>query len=220
MRRIFIIFFILSFSQATSGAGFTDINEPPLVSRSVVRNNYAETNDDKNSTIPGKACVQSCAKVAPKSLSEEQKQHRLYMRFVALIKNSSVSDEKLRDTFHVHLCRGIDLDSLHPSREPSLAVVLVQVTRPEDFTYMARNITKNSLEDKYRDSSQYFRYLGNDLFPEIDPFRFDLDNFYDAEKVSFKGSLIEQKAKIFLDDLSKGLTSERNQNKKFCCTIQ
>lgn len=167
--------------------------------------------------LPLHSSSRYCATVAPTTITEEQRNHNLYIRFKSLIENKNVSDEILFRLL-LNSCLKSNIDALHSNGQDSIAVLLIKVTRPYDFQYAARGIIMDSPQDKYKNC---FRHLGHKLFPNQarDPFRFDLDQFYDSTKIYFKGSALE---KEFMDIILHS-TKDRDIAKETaapCCVVQ
>ena len=101
--------------------------------------------------------------------------------------------------------RGGDLDTLHSPPQPSLAVVLMKVTCPDNRTYTEQGVVRLSAEDKFKDR---VRCLGNELR------LLDWDESYASAILIFKNSELDKKFKAASAAL------ENHSKPTSCCSVQ
>ncbi|RZI46093.1 hypothetical protein [Candidatus Finniella inopinata] len=88
-----------------------------------------------------------------------------YALLKSKIEDKSINDDNLLDLLYLYWCRKVNFDTLHSRGQPTLASLLVKVTRPYDDGY---DIDKKQFKGRFRDLGNMIRQVDDEESPVPD----------------------------------------------------
>ena len=191
MRKIPLLFFLLGLYSSAYSA---DLREeiPPIkdlqdVPLALISMGSGEKNEDSEDSVS--------------SLQQENdtpsNMKKRYALLKSKIQDKSIDDKNLLQLLYLYWSHNVDLDKLHATGQPTLASILVQVSRPYDDGY---EIDKKQFKGCFRELGNLIRQLDDEESPVPD-------------NLLFAGSALEKRFKGTSYFLRTGKSMET------CCTI-